>query len=97
MKRYAWDPEKNAQLQKGRGVSSEDVVFHIAAGDEVDVYEHPNQKRYPGQKVSVVIINDYAYLVPYVESEDELFLKTIIPSRQATKQYVGASDEETNT
>ena len=97
MKRYAWNPDKNTQLQKERGVSFEDVVFHIGAGDEVDVYEHPNQKRYPRQKISVVIINDYAYLVPYVESEDELFLKTIIPSRQATKHYVGKLDEDTDT
>ena len=97
MKRYAWNVEKNAQLRNERGVSFEDVVFHIGAGDEVDVYEHPNQKRYPGQRISVVIINDYAFLVPYVESEEEIFLKTIIPSRQATKRYVERSDEDADT
>ena len=87
--------EKNEQLRRERDVSFEEVVFHIQAVDEVDVFEHPNQDRYPGQKISVVIINDYAYLVPFVESEDEIFLKTIIPSRKATKLYVGESDEST--
>jgi uncharacterized DUF497 family protein len=95
VKHYSWNPEKNEQLRKDRGVSFEDVVFHIGAGDEVDVFEHSNQERYPGQKISVVIINNYAYLVPFVESEEEIFLKTIIPSRKATKQYVGESDEDT--
>jgi hypothetical protein len=80
-------------LKRERGVSFEDVVFHIEAGDEVDLFEHPNQERYPGQMISVVLIEDYAYLVPYVESEDEIFLKTIIPSRKASKQYTGESDE----
>lgn len=63
-------------------------MFYIERGNEVDIFEHPNQKRYPGQKISVVLIEGYAYLVPYVESETEIFLKTIIPSRKATKKYV---------
>lgn len=95
MKRYAWNAEKNEQLKKTRGVSFEEIVFHVEAGDEVDVFHHPNQERYPGQKVSVVIINDYAYLVPFIESDDEIFLKTIIPSRNATKEYVGEEHEKT--
>jgi len=94
VKRYSWNAEKNEQLQKTRDISFEEVVFHIEAGDEVDVFYHPNQERYPGQKVSVVIINDDAYLVPFVESEDEIFLKTIIPSRKATKEYVGEPNED---
>ena len=93
MKHYAWDPEKNEWLKRERGVSFEEVVFHIEAGDEVDLFEHPNQERYPKQMISVVLIEDYAYLVPYVESEEEIFLKTIIPSRKASKQYTGESDE----
>ena len=93
MKCYSWNPEKNEILKRERGVSFEDVVFHIQAGDEVDVFEHPNQDRYPGQKVSVVLIEGYAYLVPFVESEDGIFLKTIIPSRKATRQYAGENDE----
>ena len=94
MKHYAWDAQKNAQLQRERRVSFEDVLFHIAAGHELDVFEHPNQERYPGQRIFVVAIEGYAYLVPFVESETEIFLKTIIPSRKATKQYLGDNDEK---
>ena len=94
MKLYAWDPEKNARLKKERGVSFEDVVFHIDAGDEIDLFEHPNQARYPGQKISVVAIEGYAYLVPFVETETEIFLKTIIPSRKVTRKHAGARNEK---
>ena len=93
MKYYVWSPEKNEWLKRERGVSFEDVVFHIQAGDEVDLFEHPNQERYPGQKISVVLIEGYAYLVPFAESSEEIFLKTIIPSRKASRKYIGESDE----
>jgi uncharacterized DUF497 family protein len=66
MKHYAWNPEKNEQLKQARGVSFEDVVFHIEAGDEIDLFEHPNQERYPGRRISVVLIEGYVYLVPFV-------------------------------
>lgn len=89
MKYYDWDPEKNEILKIDRGISFEEIVFRIAQGAEVDLFEHPNQAKYPGQMVSVVVVDDYAYLVPYVESEEIIFLKTIIPSRKATKKYVG--------
>ncbi len=88
MKHYNWDPSKNEKLKAERNISFEEIVFHIGQGAEVDVFEHPNQERYPGQKISVVLIEGYAYLVPYIESETEIFLKTIIPSRKATKKYV---------
>ncbi len=55
----------------------------------MDVYPHPNQARYPNQMISVVAVNEYVYLAPYVVSDDEIFLKTIIPSRKATKKYIG--------
>jgi len=87
VKHYNWDPSKNEKLKAERNISFEEIVFHIGQGSEVDVFEHPNQERYPGQKISVVLIEGYAYLVPYVESETEIFLKTIIPSRKATKRY----------
>ena len=87
MKTYMWNNEKNQLLKKDRGISFEEVVFSIQMGNEMDIYDHPNQERYPGQKVSVVLIEGYAYLVPFVESENEIFLKTIIPSRKATKNY----------
>jgi uncharacterized DUF497 family protein len=88
VKHYNWDLSKNEKLKAERNISFEEVVFHIEQGDEVNVFEHPNQERYPGQKISVVLIEGYAYLVPYVESETEIFLKTIIPSRKATKKHV---------
>jgi len=92
MKSYAWNAEKNGILKKERNISFEDVVLNIQLGNEVDIYDHPNQKCYPDQKISVVLIEGYAYLVPFVENVDEIFLKTIIPSRKATKQYAGGSN-----
>jgi hypothetical protein len=55
---------------------------------QLDIVEHPNQERYKGQRIFMVNIENYAYLVPFVESEQEIFLKTIIPSRKATKNYL---------
>jgi len=89
MKTYAWNSEKNDILRTERNISFEEIVLNIQLGNEVDVYEHPNQERYPGQKVSVVLVEEYAFLVPYVENDEEIFLKTIIPSRKATKKYIG--------
>ena len=89
MKQITWSPDKNIILKKQRGVSFEDVVFHIMAGDVLDTIDHPNQVRYPGQQIHLVAIEEYIYLVPFVESEEEAFLKTIIPSRKATKNYRG--------
>lgn len=93
MKAFAWNSEKNERLQRERGITFEEIVLNIQLGNEVDIFDHPNQERYPGQKISVVLIEGYAYLVPFAESEEEIFLKTIIPSRKATKQYLGDRDE----
>jgi len=93
MKTFAWNSEKNELLKAERGIWFEEVVLNIQLGNEVDIFEHPDQERYPGQQISVVVIEGYAYLVPFVEDEEEIFLKTIIPSRKATKQYLGGSDE----
>ena len=93
MKSYTWNAEKNELLKKTRGISFEEVLLYIQLGNEVDLFDHPNQERYPGQKISVILIEGYAYLVPFVENEDEIFLKTIIPSRKATKRYLGGDDE----
>lgn len=87
VKTFAWNAEKNALLKKQRDISFEEVLFHLQAGDVLDVMVHPNQERYPGQMIYIVAIEEYVYLVPFVESEEEVFLKTIIPSRKATKQY----------
>jgi uncharacterized DUF497 family protein len=84
---FAWNPDKNLQLIRERGISFERIVAEIEAGNEVAVLAHPNQERYPGQKISMVRVDDYVCAVPFVETGEELFLKTIIPSRKATKQY----------
>ena len=81
-------------LMESREICFEDVVFHIEKGDILDDYQHPNQQKYAGQRIMVVGINNYAYLVPYVEDNDELFLKTIIPSRKATEKYFGGKHED---
>ncbi|RKZ41651.1 MAG: toxin [Gammaproteobacteria bacterium] len=74
-----------------RELSFEKVVSFIKNGHLLDVIKHPNKDKYPNQKIFIVEINDYAYMIPYVESEEEVFLKTIIPSRKATKKYLGGS------
>jgi len=94
---YRWDPRKNERLKAERGVTFEQVVLHIDQGDLLGVYEHPNQNRYPGQQILVVRIGEYAYLVPFVESEEGRFLKTIVPSRKATRDFLGERDEEGET
>ena len=88
MKHFSWSFEKNQQLKTERNVSFEEVVFYIERGLILDIVEHPNQEKYPGQRIFVLNINDYAYLVPFVESDEEVFLKTIIPSRKATRLYL---------
>jgi hypothetical protein len=87
MKHINWNTEKSLLLKEQRGVCFEDLVFHIEKGDLLDDYLHPNQQKCGGQRIMVVDYNDYAYLVPYVETEGELFLKTIISSRKATENY----------
>lgn len=91
MKYFSWNPEKNATLIRERGISFEEIVFHIEKGDVLDLLEHPNRKRYPDQRVFVVDVEGYAYVVPFVEDEVEVFLKTIIPSRKATRKYLGGA------
>ena len=96
MKSFAWDDAKNAKLRAERGLGFEDIVFHIERGDVLDILEHPNPSRYAGQRIFVVKREDYVYLVPFVEDEQTVFLKTIIPSRKATRDYLETdkSDEE---
>jgi uncharacterized DUF497 family protein len=89
MRRFNWNVEKNEQLRAERGISFEEILFHVENGDILDVLEHPNQERYEGQRILVVAVGDYVHLVPFVEENEEVFLKTIIPSRKATKKYLG--------
>ena len=89
MKHINWNSIKNHALKESRGISFEDVIFSLEKGALLDDYQHPNQQKYPGQRIMVVGINNYAYIVPYIENEDEIFLKTIIPSSRATEKYLG--------
>jgi uncharacterized DUF497 family protein len=89
MKSITWNTEKSLSLKALRGISFEDVVYYIEKGNILNDYAHPNQKRYPRQRIMVIGISNYAYLIPYVENEEELFLKTIIPSRKTTEKYFG--------
>jgi len=89
VKTYVWNEEKNQRLKSERGVSFEEIIVYIAIGDVLDIVEHPNPEKYKGQRIFIVKMRDYAWLVPFVESEDEIFLKTIIPSRKATRKYLG--------
>jgi uncharacterized DUF497 family protein len=91
---FDWDDAKNAKLRKERGLGFEDVVFHIEGGDLLDILEHPNPDRYGGQRSFEVRRKDYVYLVPFVEDEQTVFLKTIIPSRKATKLCLGEESED---
>ncbi len=85
--KYEWSPEKNEWLKKERNISFEEIIFHLSEGDVWKIAEHPDQKNYPQQQIYFVIVKDYIYLVPYVISKEYIFLKTIIPSRKATKLY----------
>lgn len=92
MNHYRWNKEKNERLKIERGVSFEQITMHVERGDLLDIVAHPNQEKYPNQQLLVVKINDYVYLVPFVENENGKFLKTIIPSRKATRVYLGGKN-----
>jgi uncharacterized DUF497 family protein len=94
VKYFAWDEAKNGKLKAERGIGFEDIVFHIERGDVLDILDHPNQERYGGQRIFVVQREDHVYLVPFVEDEKQILLKTIIPSRKATKKYLGESKDD---
>ena len=86
---YQWDNGKNELLKYSRKICFEQIAMHIDQGNLIDIIEHPNQNRYPNQKMLVVNITGYIYLVPFIkEKGDVYFLKTIIPSRKATKKYL---------
>jgi uncharacterized DUF497 family protein len=87
VKTFRWNEEKNEQLKQSRGISFEEVVLAIESGGLLDVLAHPNPGKYRNQRVLVVAVMEYVYLVPHVEEQDHLFLKTIIPSRKATRMY----------
>lgn len=93
MKFFDWDVKKNEELKEERNVGFEDVLFSILHDGLLDIIEHPNKKKYPDQRVFIVELEEYVYLVPFVEEEKVIFLKTIIPSRKMTKKYLGEKNE----
>lgn len=90
MKYYDWNDKKNEWLKKERALSFEMIVLAIESGDLLDRVKHPNSKKYPEQKVFYVRLENYVYAVPFIEDEEKIFLKTIIPGRKAIKKYLGA-------
>ena len=94
MKLFRWNPAKNESLKAGRGLSFEGITVAVESGGLLDILDHPNKARYPNQRVLVVTFDNYAYLVPFVEEEDHYFLKTIIPSRKATREYLNKGDPD---
>lgn len=88
MKYFDWNVEKNIQLIDERAVGFEYVIIALKEGRLLDILTHPNSEKYLNQKIFIVEINQYAYLVPFVEDDQKIFLKTIIPSRKATKKYL---------
>ncbi|MBT4936780.1 BrnT family toxin [Candidatus Peregrinibacteria bacterium] len=89
VKTIAWNKNKNEKLRVERGIDFNDIVLCLSNEDSIlDIIDHPNQKKYPGQKIYVIEYVEYVYLVPYTETDKEIFLKTIIPSRKATKEYL---------
>lgn len=97
MKPFRWNPEKNDALKAARGVSFENVVVAIESGGLLDIVNHPNNAKYPEQRVLIVAIESYVYLVPFVEEDDHYFLKTVIPSRKATRDHLQEGEPDVKT
>src|SRR3972149_8901643 len=93
MKLFRWSHKKNEQLKAERNISFEEIVLAIEADGLLDILRHSNPGKYPNQRVFVVAVEQYAYLVPFVEEADYYFLKTVIPSRKATRDYLKSGDQ----
>ena len=89
---FRWNSEKNETLARERGIIFEEIIQKIESGARVIETDHPNKEKYPNQKILIVDVDGYAYLVPFVIDKDEYYLKTIIPSRKATKKYLGGEN-----
>jgi uncharacterized DUF497 family protein len=92
MKIFRWNHEKNEQLKIEREVSFEEIVLAIQGDGLFDILKHPNETKYPNQRILVVALDEYIYLVPFVEEVDYYFLKTIIPSRKATRDSLAGGN-----
>jgi len=94
VKIYSWNIEKNKELKKSRGICFEDIILAIHDGKLLDIIKHPNKQKFPNQKIFIVEYINYAFLVPFVEDKEKVFLKTITPSRKMTKLYLGENRNE---
>lgn len=92
MKYFDWSEKKNRILKEQRDISFEDVVFSVENGQLLDILEHHNQSKYPNQRLLIVEINKYVFVVPFVEDDERYFLKTIYPSRKATADYLNKKE-----
>ena len=97
MKPFRWNHEKNEALKIDRGISFEEIVLAMEVDGLLDELRHPSPEKYPNQSVLVVALDGYVYLVPYVEEPDYYFLKTVIPSRKATRDYLLRSNPDEKT
>ncbi len=86
--KYDWNPDKNEWLKKNRNISFEQIIFHLSQGDIWMVSDHPNQEKYPKQRIYFVVVENNVYLVPHIIKKDVIFLKTVFPSRKATKAFL---------
>jgi len=96
MKYFSWNSDKNEWLKIEWNISFEENVFYIEQGGLLDIVEHPNLDKYKGQRLFIVNVENYAYLVPFVETSDDVFLKTIMPSRKAIRQYLRRDKDESD-
>jgi len=94
-KSFLWEDAKNSRLIGERGISFDEIVLYIMNGCLMDVIPNNNQEKYPRQRVFVVNVEGYIHLVPFDETEKEIFLRTIIPCRKATKKYLRGDKHET--
>jgi hypothetical protein len=94
VKPFRWSSAKNERLKAERGISFEEIVLAVEEGGLKDLLVHPDQRRHPGQVVLIVAYREYVYLVPSVEEDAHYFLKTIIPSRKATRAYLGRKEPD---
>lgn len=97
MKPFRWNHAKNEALKIERGISFEEIVLAIEADGLLDILRHPNPEKYQNQSILLVALDGYVYLAPYVEEPDYFFLKTVIPSRKATRDYLLRSNRDEKT
>jgi uncharacterized DUF497 family protein len=90
---YKWNLEKNTILKEERGVCFEDVVAQIYEDNILDIIKHPNEEKYLEQKIYIIVLQNYVHMIPFIKDGDEIFLKTIVPSRKMHKLYKGNHHE----